>query len=276
MKRFLFAFLTVFMAMSCNKVAPDDAGDLIDVNFNVSTMSVTNEPITRASTPAADILKMIYYRITASDGTEVKSGYQYEGDGFGTISARIPAGSYSVVFWGSLSDAGGYMKTDNDLQTNGADIFYYGATITISESTKTVDIVLARQTGRVTVEILDTKPADVGQIKIEFYGNNIWTIGTTSYSMQDGSFTDQPGPNAAGGYDPIWHAFFPTGNAYANVIITLYDPSGHEMGSVNVPVDIYQNRNTIVRGNLFDAVMGRSFQILVNDEWGDDNVVTIG
>ena len=270
--------MAVCMAISCNKVAPDVAGDLIDVTFKVSTMSVTNEPITRASTPAADVLKQIYFRVLNSAGTEIGSGFQYESTaGFGTITMRTPAGSYSVFIWGSTSTSGGTNDGSDAIITNGADIFYFNSTVAVSDGQNNVDVVLERQTGRVTFDILDNKPADVGSIKITVSGFDRWRYSNNEFTKtQSATRTFTPTPNSSGGYDSFWTAYFPGSWAYNSLTFELLDAAGKSLGSVDIDIDIYKNRNTIVRGNLFDAISGKGFQILVNDDWGDDNVVPIG
>ena len=60
-----------------------------------------------------------------------------------------------------------------------------------------------------------------------------------------------------------------------SVTLTLFDSSGAELGSTSVAVSFYQNRKTIVEGNLLDIISQKPFAITVTDDWGEDVVVPL-
>ena len=60
-----------------------------------------------------------------------------------------------------------------------------------------------------------------------------------------------------------------------SVNFTIYDKAGAKLGSTSVRVDFYQNRRTIVSGNLLDIISQKPFSITVTDDWEDDVIIPL-
>lgn len=52
--------------------------------------------------------------------------------------------------------------------------------------------------------------------------------------------------------------------------ISLIDADNNELGTTNVTYSIYQNRRTIIHGNLTDVIKQKPFVITITDDWGTD------
>ena len=136
---------------------------------------------------------------------------------------------------------------------------------------------LTRLNGALVIRLNDEIPSDIGKIKVSlnYYPEWIISDGKAIYEGNDGfatSFSDELTIKNSSVEEYIYYVLPQTGRS---VTLTLFDSSGAELGSTSVAVSFYQNRKTIVEGNLLDIISQKPFAITVTDDWGEDVVVPL-
>ena len=89
MKQFCFSMVLLLALVSCsndNEITPEEKA--CEVMFNVSTLDVEVQPMSRATVPASDALTNIHYYVKNTSTNKVFQGTQTlanAGSEFGTI-----------------------------------------------------------------------------------------------------------------------------------------------------------------------------------------------
>ena len=288
MKKIILGMLAIFMIASCSEdTEVDQVKDpkMVDVTFNVKTFDVSDEPITRAATPAASVLERIEYMLLNTADDKSIKGQQIFAEAqstFGKITLRIPEGNYKVFFWGVGKDGvdGNAKMTftsvpfryDNRIEASNKDIFYkHVEQQTINGQTSNVDMELARKTAKITIRINDKKPADVDHFEVLVMYQQYWFPFGSSQKGNITSHSPKVQIGSDGSIGEMYAYSFP--DLQTKVRFLLFDADNKIIGDAEVNAPTYQNRNTIVRGNLFDLIGGKDFDVTVNDIWGEDNII---
>jgi hypothetical protein len=296
MKVLKFIPLALLLLVSCNKEdVLNQEEQNYPITFNVSSLDVDYQPFLRAapeistragtSEPIYEKFQTLEYfgyreRVQTFKGTQAYNAS--EPNDFGNVKAQAPAGTYYLGFFGVSNGVGDYrinissVLGENDyIETNGREIWYKEIKESeITASDNNIDIEMTRKTGRITLNITDQVPANVKRVGIEIYYRSRYRIsdGTTpTYTNTTNYTANIPiNNNQLGTFE---FNCFPNTNAIVNMYI--YDSSNIELDKRELTLNVYENRKTIITGELFNNVSGKGFSITVSDDWGEDNIVEI-
>lgn len=279
----------LFALVSCNnnnEITPD--GKVCEVSFNVSTLNVSVEPMSRATSPASDVLTNISYCVRNTVTKKVYEGTQSltnAGSDFGIIKLWLPLGNYEATFFGygeKNVNGSAIMYYDDDYNSLWVDVknkdsFIKTEEVTIEQDMTNIDMNLTRLNGALVIRLTDEIPTDIGKIEMNLGYFPRWSVYDEQayYEGNDGlttKFTDELTISNSL-VDEYEYYVLPQTNR--SVDFTIYDKAGAKLGSTSVRVDFYQNRRTIVSGNLLDIISQKPFSITVTDDWEDDVVIPL-
>lgn len=287
MKHFCFSMALLLALVSCsndNEFTPEEKA--CEVVFSVSALGVEVEPMSRASVPASDVLTNIHYYIKNKTTNQVFTGTQVSSSAdFGTIKLWLSAGTYEATFFGygannTSGSATMYVHKDSDsprISLKNKDSFIYTDDISIGESTTNVDVNLTRLNGALIVRLNDEIPSEIGDIKVSFNYFPEWLISSerATYEGNFGESTAHSEKLTIKNSAVEEYAFYILPQSERTIKLTIYDTANKELGSASVVVSFYQNKKTIIEGNILDIITQKPFAITVSDEWGDDVVVPL-
>lgn len=287
MNKLLIIAAFVLCMVSCANndadIAPTD--DLVQMQFKVGALDVNNEPMNAKRAPGATR--------AAGDGTEtgetetplsskvneinyiiqnVSTGKTYQGkqtptdagDEFGTIKLWIAPGTYKTFFTAQniVDGDGGTFSTG--LKYDGysfayvyainRDVFYYlDKQLAITKDMPSVDVNMSRENGKVVLQLTDDFPNEIKSIKLNFSVQpalNCEQLSTYNAQFPPKQEINLPVKN---GKVEEWGFFMHPGKNLT-LTISLIDADNNELGTTNVTYSIYQNRRTIIHGNLTDVI----------------------
>lgn len=296
MKVLNFIPIALFLLVSCSKEnVLNQEEQSYPITFRVSSLEIDYQPFFKsgpAASTRAGSSPPIYERFQTLEylgykaNVEVFKGTQIydesQPNDFGSIKAQAPAGTYYLGFFGVSNGVGSYRISvgsvfgDNDyIETTGREIWYKEfKEHEIIASINNIDVEMNRKTGRITLNITDQVPNEVKKVSVEVYYNSRYRIsnGTIPQYTNSTSYkTDIPiNGNQLGLFE---FNCFPTTDAIVNIYI--YDGENTELDRKRVILNVYENRKTIITGELFNNVSGKGFTITVSDDWGEDNIVEI-
>lgn len=298
--------LAVALFASCSSSSVSDLTDQdvpgkeILVSFNVSKLNVSSEDmdqsatakkaphlVSRAATesqdpkPISEVLKKIGYRIT---GTSNKSGSvsydpQTESapDDFGKLQISLLPGEYSLLFYGIGKDSqGSFTLSESDghniYEGSNTELFVYQDRVTVSSSQKDFWVPLQRKSAQIVIQITDAVPAQVAKVKYSVTVPSKYDEYNGIYKNQ---VTDELYPTIANSklQDLQYNVTLPH-NA-ATLQIDVIGTDGSSLGSTTLSVPVYQNRRSIVSGELFPLIGDKQLSVTVDDTWGDDVTVPL-
>ena len=289
MKQFCFSMVLLLALVSCsndNEITPEEKA--CEVMFNVSTLDVEVQPMSRATVPASDALTNIHYYVKNTSTNKVFQGTQTlanAGSEFGTIKLWLPVGTYEATFFGygtNNTSGQALMYVHKDTQSprislKNKDSFIFYDDVTIDNETRNVDVNLTRLNGALVIKLNDEIPSDIGKIKVALNYYPEWIVENEKaiYEGNSGLATQFSDELTIKNSSVEEYTFYVLPQTGCSATLTLYDSSGAELGSTSVAVSFYKNRKTIVEGNLLDIISQKPFAITVTDEWGDDVVVPL-
>lgn len=164
-------FALALFLTSCQQTDHDLACNLVDVTVTLSSLDITTTPLSRASDKTASEAKVTNIALIVLDnsGNTVATVAQTSTDeGFGTISIKLPVGSYTFVAVANDQNASSDI-TSATLATSPENVIIYSCvkSVTISGNTTqgvTLDMG-KRKTSAFKVKITDTTPDDVDAIQ---------------------------------------------------------------------------------------------------------------
>lgn len=272
------AIALVLVTSSCSKTHEPQSGELVKVTFNVSSLDVDVEPMTKSSVNASDGLSKINYAITGNTGT--KSGTQTitaNPDEFGTIELWLSPGTYTAYIAGysTAADNNAIINRVDDgfvVYTDNADTFIYASTITIDAENNNYDVTLARYTGKLVIDITDeTIPDDVKGLKYEFGKYNTYYL-AKGLTPKGGNISESV-MKSNGQFPEFGYYMFQSPEM--TLTISALGENNAILGATSVSIQIYKNKRTIVRGNILDVITQKGLTITYNDEWGTDVIVPL-
>lgn len=292
-KKLFLLWVSLACLTSCSKEngLESPEAEKVQVKFNVQALDVNVEPMkansmamkvgTRAA--ATTVLTNIQYYLKNTTTGKTYSGEQTlasAGSDFGNIALWIPAGTYQITFFGygaSNSNGSALMYVDNDynktyVNVKDKDSFFLNTETTISDATNQVDVNLSRLNGKLVIKLNDVIPSDIKKIKAKLSYLPLYDV-TKGYAITEGS----------NGIATIMESYLTIQSSAANefgfyvlpqagrtLTLSIYDELGTELGSCSVVVSFYQNKRTIVEGNLLDVINQKPFAVTVSDVWDTD------
>lgn len=272
----LYYLLPLVLLAGCTKVAPDQEEVL--VTFNVSSLDVEVQPMTKATAAAETEVTTIQYFLRNISTFKEYSGTQTKaaaGDDFGKFSLMLSPGTYAVNVLAYPGDKGSSVTLDqsNDrILAYDRDAFFKSTDANVQAGTDSYSVVLDRIVGQLSVHFNDDF-SDFGSVKITIEGVK-YSRQMMSESLSTLTTTvEKTLTVGANGACPDFSMFaFPQ---TMTLKIKLFDKSDVELGTTTKIIDVYKNRKTIVSGNLLDVLSGKEFAVQINDDWGTDNEVSL-
>lgn len=289
MKHLCFTMALLLALVSCsndNEFTSEEKA--CEVMFNVSTLDVEVEPMSRATVVASDALTDIHYFIKNTVTNQVYTGTQTlssAGADFGTIKLWLAAGTYEAKFFGygtnnTSGSASMYIPNGSNspqISLKNKDSFLFSEEITIEEETTNVDVNLTRLNGALIVRLNDEIPSEIGDIKVSFSYFPIWLI-SDEKATYEGSFGESTAFSdelTIKNSSVEEYTFYVLPQTQRTIKLTIYDTADNELGSTSVVASFYRNRKTIIEGNILDIISQKPFAITVTDDWGEDVVVPL-
>lgn len=267
--------------------APDsnlNVGNEIPVTFNVSTLSVETQPMSRGTNSGAEIFEVIHsvgYYIYDSNSQLYRSGgisfdpeTELVPENFGLFKETMQPGEYKVLFYGiGKGDGNAYWEnmdsysSDMMLHFDNNEFFYYCQNLTIAPSSTMIEVALSRKSALLVIDIKDEVREDVSKVEYLFSRPTVWNpyFEETSKSnslkyeaVKDGNKLKQ------------FEYYFPFPSENINLTINIYDLSSNILGSKTMLVPLEANRKTIVTGELFSSLGDKELTIVLDDIWEED------
>ena len=286
----------VLVLFSCKKqnepaVTEPAQEALHEVNFTMSgfraTTGVLSTPAVKATNAVGDTLKKyadnLYYRIYNAKGEWIRSIDQTSTNGdFGTITDRLPAGTYQVFLAackGQLFVSGkdynytnGYITLASTRVWN--DTFTKTFTLTVGNTDVSQTVRLERLVAGCQIVLPDGLPATVTKLKIVVIGDYnyasfaaamLYNTGLSEYNYEF-SGTTSTGTNT--------FSFLVSNNVTpVNIYITAYNSTGILMVDKRLfDLKFERNKMTTITGNLFPrGSVPTDFTVGVNPNWDTGN-----
>ncbi|MGV3508950.1 MAG: hypothetical protein ACO1N7_06630 [Sphingobacteriaceae bacterium] len=281
----LVLFLSLLFATSCKK-DNDQNEPKTDVKFQFTNFNWEVGPLGKSSSTISDVdyttgdtlenyAKYFYYRAYNASGVKVSEKSQTaENADFGILSDVLDPGTYTIVFSASNKPLGfsRYGLNGDHLfnQDNGywSDTFFKKLTITVGSEPSTHPITLERIVGALEVTLLDAIPMNAAKISISAeYEHGVFWFRDGSRSATDTKTKEFILTEADKGQSNrsfLMHILNITRGL--RITIKSFDAQNGLLNSKTIDnVLFYQNRKTILRGNLSSA---SQFLITVDPVWG--------
>jgi hypothetical protein len=238
---------------------------LYPVKFNIGSVEVKNGRYANKEMSAKDYLHFMFYAAYDSTGHLVSKIVQDStaasvvGPEFGILRDSLPAGTYTVIIAGAVGRPyeGSSDTTLNSLYftTNSDDVFYKKFALRVNEKdTATSTVRLSRITGQLQLNLKDTLPPEVKEVRIVIdsfpltYHPQNDMPGMPSNNLF--GFNNNPNSNlslTAGA------GFF--GSTFSHIVtITALGHDGQVLRAKTVKnVYVYPNRKTVLTGALYTS-----------------------
>ena len=276
----------VLLFGACNEsVISEMPEDPVTVTFNVSTLNVDTQPMSRAANSGAnleDVVTTIGYHIFNSSGVLYKSeevsftpGVDPVPDGFGQIKEIMVPDTYKLYFYAYGKGNGTASWNVGDKFTSGFGIFYkdkeiffYHASVEVTASSNVVEIPLVRKSALLVIDILDEVPETVSKVEYKFNDSKSYLFyydrrDGTNQLLYEATITDE---NKISRFE--YYVAFP--EETKPITINVYDQSDVLISTKTLTVPMEANHKTIISGNLFSSLGEKDLTILLDDIWGDD------
>ena len=278
---------SVLLFGACNEsVISETPDDPVTVTFNVSTLNVDTQPMSRATSSGTELSEVVskirYYIYNSSNTQLIKYGSStYDAsnpnENFGVITESLTPGTYSIMFYAE-GKGNGYCDFCNTEPFNyesyfkykDMEVFYYAGTITVESTSTSFNVELPRKSGLLRINITDAVLSNVSKVEFSFSDSYRW------YPKSSGSYNESYTYQATitdGELEVFDYYFsFPDALPSSNVTvkISVYDTSNSLLGEKSVTAPIYENKRTIVRGELFSTISDKNISVTINDIWGED------
>lgn len=285
--------LAVMLLCGCSKQElPENKANEIPITFNVSTLNVDTQPMSRTAssgTVLGDVVNSISYYIFDSRSKLVsygvsafKPGVDPIPDGFGTIRVKLMPGEYKVIIY-ALGKGRGYfningindgLNAESHFLMADKEVFYFTDNMTVGTSTTDFNINLPRISSLLRINITDDLTPDVKKVVIGFHAYEKWSFMTPGiWELTNSSprtYNATLGETKMEEFD-----YYVVRPQEMLVSIKILGVNELLLGEKKITVSLYENRRTIISGELFNTIGNKDFTITVNDLWGEDNNVEI-
>lgn len=278
--------LAAFLSGSCSDneqlIEPQTE---ISVTFNVSTLNVGTQPMSRATNSGADLWDVVntigYYIYNNTDYYLQRSGIssfvpgvEQVPDNFGQITEKLMPGSYQAVFYAIGKGNGTLTFTGTDQINSGTsisykdkEVFYYHENFTVAAESNMIEINMPRKSAMLKIDITDELTSDIGKVTYTISDGCIWNI---YYSKNDRSTTYTYEASKTNNKLDLFEYYFSFPNKDASISIAIYDKSETLIGKKDLTIPLFENRRTIISGELFSSLGSNDINIIIDDVWGED------
>lgn len=290
LKRNFFSVLLLAIGIFCsctsNETEPTNHSKEIPVVFQVSTLNVETQPMSRIADSGAsfgDVVNTIGYYIFDSESKLYKQNEtsfdpetEVEPDNFGVIRETMTPGNYKVYFYAYGKGKGNASWTVSNmygsnfaLNSNDKEIFFYSKKdLTISETSKNIEIPLTRQSALMIINILDEVSDQVSKIEYKFIDAESYNI---YYDRRENNSTVSYIPNISDENKiEQYQYFFSFPPTTIELTINIYGISGDIIETKELSIPLEANHKTIISGKLFESVGEKDLSILLYDLWDED------
>lgn len=278
--------LAAFLSGSCSDneqlIEPQTE---ISVTFNVSTLNVGTQPMSRATNSGADLWDVVntigYYIYNNTDYYLQRSGIssfvpgvEQVPDNFGQITEKLMPGSYQAVFYAIGKGNGTLTFTGTDQINSGTsisykdkEVFYYHENFTVAAESNMIEINMPRKSAMLKIDITDELTSDIGKVTYTISDGCIWNI---YYSKNNRSTTYTYEASKTNNKLDLFEYYFSFPNKDASISIAIYDKSETLIGKKDLTIPLFENRRTIISGELFSSLGSNDINIIIDDVWGED------
>ena len=278
--------LAAFLSGSCsdNEQLTEPQTE-ISVTFNISTLNVGTQPMSRATNSGADLWDVVntigYYIYNNTDYYLQRSGIssfvpgvEQVPDNFGQITEKLMPGSYQAVFYAIGKGNGTLTFTGTDQINSGTsisykdkEVFYYHENFTVAAESNMIEINMPRKSAMLKIDITDELTSDIGKVTYTISDGCIWNI---YYSKNDRSTTYTYEASKTNNKLDLFEYYFSFPNKDASISIAIYDKSETLIGKKDLTIPLFENRRTIISGELFSSLGSNDINIIIDDVWGED------
>ena len=282
-KRTFLAVTIILSLTACSKEKEaTSATELVPINFSLKTLTTEIMPFSRASSSSISTYFTTLEYFGYSGNRQIFKDcqiYNELNNDFGLIKTAAPTGTYYLGFFGIGEGVGNYKMSigniagDNDyIESTGREIWYKEfKNYSITNSTSNIDVTMTRKTGRITLNITDAVPVHIGRVNIEILYRSQYrltdgvakTMTSTTYN------TDIPIENDK--LSEFNFNCFPSTGSIVN--LSIYDKNDVLLDQRHLSIEVFENRKTVITGELFNNVDSKEFCVIVSDDWGEDNIV---
>ena len=285
--------LAAFLLGSCsnNELLTEHQAE-IPVKFNVSTLNVGTQPMSRvveSGNQLSDVVNKIVYYIFDESLKRVKNGVSSFTPGeeeapnnFSSIEISLLPGKYSIVFYALGKGNGTCSFVDNSIYNYDSyfayrdkEVFHHESEITITTATKSHEITLNRKSALLKIDITDDITPEVSKVTYSFSDSYRWY--PKNSSTYRNTYTYEAAMNETK-LDPFEYYFsFPGALVSSSVAISIniYDSNNSLIGEKKVTAPILENQRTTISGELFSTLGNKEFSISINDIWSKDNNIEL-
>lgn len=268
----------------------------ISVTFNLNPLTVSVEPLsskarvqTRAANTADVVSSISYYIYNATTSNIVAKGSSSYTPGvddvpvdFGKVTIKLVPGTYKVIFYAQGKGKGYFYANnfsdklyyDSYFKMSDKEVFYYTGDLTVSAESTNFDINLPRMGGLMRLNILDDLIPDVKKVTVTISEYNRWyCLGSSGTDLQyfvTNTYEATLGTTKMDVFD-----YYVTRPQNIAVTIKVLGVNDVVLFEKQLTVPIYDNRRSIISGNLFSTIGNKDFTITVNDLWGEDNNINL-
>lgn len=278
--------LAAFLSGSCsdNEQLTEPQTE-ISVTFNISTLNVGTQPMSRATNSGADLWDVVntigYYIYNNTDYYLQRSGIssfvpgvEQVPDNFGQITEKLMPGSYQAVFYaigkgnGTLTFTGTHqINSGTSISYKDKEVFYYHENFTVAAESNMIEINMPRKSAMLKIDITDELTSDIGKVTYTISDGCIWNI---YYSKNDRSTTYTYEASKTNNKLDLFEYYFSFPNKDASISIAIYDKSETLIGKKDLTIPLFENRRTIISGELFSSLGSNDINIIIDDVWGED------
>ncbi len=293
----IFSMLLLLLT-SCSKSMEDETpiSKPISVTFNLNPLTVNVEPLsskarvqTRAANTADVVSSISYYIYNATTSNIVAKGSSSYTPGvdavpvdFGKVTIKLVPGTYKVIFYAQGKGKGYFYANnfsdklyyDSYFKMSDKEVFYYTGDLTVSAESTNFDINLPRMGGLMRVNILDDLIPDVKKVTVTISEYNRWyCLGSSGTDLQ--YFVTNTYEATLGATKMDVFDYYVTRPQNITVTIKVLGVNDVVLFEKQLTVPIYDNRRSIISGNLFSTIGNKDLTITVNDLWGEDNNINL-
>lgn len=251
-----------------------------DFNQDVVNLGKSSSKTSAVGDTLANYAKYLSYRIYNAAGVLVNSIDQTSsGATFGSVSDRLPAGTYSAFLAASksylfASGTGTNLPSAYFQSSPWDDTYYKRIDFTVATSNISQAIRLDRVVGGLEITLQDAIPTNVNKISIIYQTEAAGLYLTNKNNFYTESRTIDFPLTAAdkGKTNSKYFAYIGNVNSSSSVVIRAYDAANGLISEKTVNnVRCYANQKTLLTGTLFGSTStnpSSSFTVTVNPTWG--------
>jgi len=289
MKKFSFMpviVLAMIFFVSCsNDEIPGDEAKEVPVTFNISTLKVDTEPMSRGTNSGADLWNVVNtigyyiyntknYNLHRSGISSFIPGVEQVPDDFGQITEKLMPGTYQAVFYAIGKGNGSFAFTGTNQISSGTiinykdkEVFYYHENINITAGSNMVEINMPRKSAMLRINITDEVIPDVGKVTYTISDGSKWNV---YYKRNESSSSYSYDASISNNKLDVFEYYYSFPNESSSVSIAIYDKNEMLIGKKDLTIPIFENRRTIVSGALFASLGSHDMNITIDDIWGED------